>query len=126
MLLQRNYDDHLLICLEEDTANKAFIELLDELVSRHFGKENTPYKVLREGNLWKILTKDTQAYATRCKMSTSTEKEDALSLQSMTIKHLFKQGKLNVVGEIILNLLKLHKYILTTTTYFMVNDYVPI
>ena len=56
-------------------------------------------------------------------MSTSIEKEDALPLQSVTIEHLFKQGKLNVVGEIIPNLLKLHKYILTSTTYSMVNDY---
>ena len=56
-------------------------------------------------------------------MSTSTEKEDEFPLQSMTIEHPFKQGKLNIVGEIILNSLKLHKYILTTTTYFMVNDY---
>ena len=55
-------------------------------------------------------------------MSTGTEKEDSLPLQSMTIEHLFKQGNLNVVGEIILNSLKLHMYILTTNTYFMVND----
>ena len=41
----------------------------------------------------------------------------------MTIKHLLKQGKLNVFGKIILNLLKMHKYILIDATYLMVNDY---
>ena len=83
ILLQRNYENHLLICLEEDDADKALIELLDEPVGRHFGKENTPNKVLRVGNLWPLLSKDTQAYGTRCQvfqMSTSTEKEDAFPL----------------------------------------------
>lgn len=41
----------------------------------------------------------------------------------MTIEHPFKQGKLKLVVPIILNSLEMHKYILTTTTYFMVNNY---
>ena len=45
-------------------------------------------------------------------MSTSTEKEDALPLQSVTIEHPLKQGKLNVVGEINLNSLKIHSIFL--------------
>ena len=44
----------------------------------------------------------------------------------MTIEHPFKQGKLNVFGKIIPNLLKMHKYILTDATYLMVNDYAAI
>ena len=53
------------------------------------------------------------------RITTSAQKKDELPLQSMTIKHPFKQGKLNVFGKIILNLL--HKYILTNATHFMVN-----
>ena len=46
-----------------------------------------------------------------------------MPLQSTTIEHPLKQGKLNVFGKIISNLLKMHKYFLTHATYLMVNDY---
>ena len=39
-------------------------------------------------------------------------------LQPVIIKNPFKQWGLNVVGEINLNYLKLHKYIITSTNYF--------
>ena len=35
------------------------------------------------------------------RITTSAQKKDELPLQSMTIEHLFKQGKLNVFGNII-------------------------
>lgn len=56
-------------------------------------------------------------------ITTSAQKKYVFPLQSVTIEHPLKQGKLNVFGKIILNLLKLHKYILTNTTYLMVTDY---
>lgn len=41
ILLQRNYDNHLLRCLEEDDVDKTLVELHDEPAGRHFGKINT-------------------------------------------------------------------------------------
>ena len=45
-----------------------------------------------------------------------------MPVHSMTIKHLSKQGKLNGVGKIFLDLIDLHKYTLITAIHFMVDD----
>ena len=52
-------------------------------------------------------------------MSAGREKRVMFPLQSVAIENPFKQWGLNVVGEINPNYSKLHKYILTTTYYFI-------
>ena len=42
-------------------------------------------------------------------INTSAQKKYIFPLQFVIIEHLLKQGKLNVFGKIILNLLKMHK-----------------
>ena len=51
-------------------------------------------------------------------MNVGRERIHAFPLQPITIENPFEQWGLYVVGEINLNSLKLHKYILTTTNYF--------
>ena len=66
-----------------------------------------------------------QAYATIYKYlhkTTSLKNNDAMPLHSMTIEHPSKQGKLNGVGKIFLDLFNVHKYTLITTIHFMVDD----
>ena len=75
-----------------------------------------------DNHLW---TKFIQAYVTRYQdfhKTTSLRKKDAMPLQSVTIEHPSKQGKLNGVGKIFPDLFELHKYNLITTIPFMVND----
>ena len=52
----------------------------------------------------------------------STREKDAMYLNSMTIEHPSKSGKLNGVGKIFLYLLNLHRYTLITTIHFMIDD----
>ena len=66
-----------------------------------------------------------QAYITRYQYfhkTTSLSKKDAMPLLSMIIQHPSKQGKLNGVGKIFLDLFEPHKYTLITVIYFMTDD----
>ena len=60
-----------------------------------------------------------QAY----QIKSSTQKKHVLPLQTTTIEHTLIQGKFTISGKIILNLLKMHKYILTDATYLIMNYY---
>lgn len=60
-----------------------------------------------------------QAY----QINMSTKNKHVFPVQTATIKHPLIQGKLTVFGKIIPNLLKMHKYILTDSTYLIMNDY---
>ena len=51
-------------------------------------------------------------------MNAGREKIGAFPLEPVTIDNTFEQWGLDVVGEINLNSLKLHKYILTATNFF--------
>ena len=75
-----------------------------------------------DSHLWK---KCIQAYVARyqdCHRTTRLRKKDAMPLHSVTIEHPSKQGKLNGVGKIFLDLFEPHKYTCITTIYFMVDD----
>lgn len=52
-------------------------------------------------------------------MNARREKRHEFPLQHVTVQNPFGQWGLNVVGEINPNSSKFHKYILTTTDYFL-------
>ena len=121
VLFRQNYDKVLLRCLEKDNVEHIFTELHDGLEGDHFNGETTAHKVLRAGYYWPTLFKDAQTHAKicqRCQVIAGRERRPAFPLQPVTIKNPFEQWGLDVVGEINLNSLKLHKYILTATDYF--------
>ena len=107
--------------MEKDDAEHILIELHDGLVGGHFSGETTTHKVLREGYYWPTLFKHAHAHAWKCqicRVNASRERRSAFPLHPVTIENPFEQWGLDVVGEINLNSLKLHKYILTATDYF--------
>ena len=53
-----------------------------------------------------------------CQVNANRERRLAFPLQPVTVENPFEQWGLDVVGEINLNSLKLHKYILTAIDYF--------
>jgi hypothetical protein len=53
-----------------------------------------------------------------CQVNAGRGRRPAFPLQPVTIENPFKHWELDVVGEINMNSLKLHKYILTATDYF--------
>ena len=75
-----------------------------------------------DSHLWKQYI---QAYAIKYQdfhKTKSSREKYAISLQSMTIEHPSKQGKLNGVGKIFLDLFELSKYPFITTIHFMIDD----
>jgi hypothetical protein len=100
---------------------KDNVELRDGPAGGHFSGETTTHKVLREYYYWPTLFKDALADARKCQIcqvNAGREGKPAFTLQPVPIKNPFEQWGLVVVGEINMNSLKLHKYILTTTNYF--------
>ena len=107
--------------MEKDDAEHILTELHDGPTGGHFRGETTVHKVLRAGYYWPTLFKDAHAHARKCQIrqvNVGRERRPTFPLQLVTIKNLFKQWGLDVVGEINLNSSKLHKYILTATDYF--------
>ena len=107
--------------MEKDDDEYILIELHDGLAGGHFSEETTSHKVLRAGYYWPTLFKDAHAHARKCQIcqvNGGRERSFAFPLHPVTIENPFEQWGLDVVGEINLNSLKLHKYILTTTDYF--------
>ena len=92
------------------------------MVGGHFSGKTTAHKVLRASYYWPTLFKDAHAHARKfeiCQVNAGRERRHAFPLQPVTIENPFEQWGLDVVGEINLNSSKLHKYILTTTDYFL-------
>ena len=121
VLFQQNYDKVLLRCLEKDYVEHILIDLHDGPAGGHFSGETTAHKVLRVGYYWPTLFRDAHAHVRKfqiCKVNVGKERTHAFPLHPVTIANPFEQWGLDVVGEINLNSLKLHKYILTTTDYF--------
>jgi flagellar assembly factor FliW len=87
----------------------------------YFAGDTTAHKILRVGYYCPTLFKDAHTYARNyksCQMSSGREKRAVVPLQLVTISRPFEQWGINVIGEIILNSSKQHKYILTATEYF--------
>jgi hypothetical protein len=121
LLFRQNYDKVLLRCLEKDDVEHKLTELNDGPIGSHFSGETTAHKVLRVGYCWPTLFKDAHAHARKCQIcqvNAGRERRPTFPLQPVTIKNPFEQWGLDVVGEINLKLLKLHKYILIATNYF--------
>ena len=121
VLFWQNYDKVLLRLLEKDDVEHILIELHDGPAGGHFSGETTAHKVFREGYYWPTLFKDAHAHAWKCQIcqvNACKERRPTLPLQPVTIENPFKQWGLDVVREINLNSLKLHKYILIATDYF--------
>ena len=121
VLFRQNYDKVLLICLEKYDAKHILTELHDGMASGHFSGDTTTHKVLREGCCCHTLFKDAHAYAWKCQIcqvNVGRERRPAFPLHPITIENPFEHWGLEVVGEINLNSLKFHKYILSATDYF--------
>jgi hypothetical protein len=108
----------LLRCLEKQEADKVLFELHDGPTGGHFRGDTTAHKILRAGYYWSTLFKDSHAYVRKCKIcqtSSSQDKKPALPLQPVIIEQPFEQWGLDIIGEIIPNSSKKHRYILTAT-----------
>ena len=95
--------------------------LHDHPVGGHFVGNTTAHKVLRVGYYWPTLFKGSHAYARNCKtcqISVGKERRAAIPLQHVTVSRPFEQWGLDIIGEIMPNSSKLHKYILTASDYF--------
>ena len=122
VLFRHNYDKVLLRCLEKDDAEHILTELYDGLAGGHFSGETTTHKVLRAGYYFPTLFKYAHVHARKyqiCQVNAGRETRPAFPLQPITIENPFEQWGLDVVGEINPNSSKLHKYILTSTDYFL-------
>lgn len=96
-------------------------ELHDGSVSGHFGGDTTTHKNLHAGYYWPTSFKDTHAHMRKCKVcqaSSGRVKIPALPWQLVVIDQPFKQWGLDAISEIVPNLSKKHKFILTTTNLF--------
>lgn len=104
--------------MEKDDVEHILAELH---VGSHFSGETTAHKVLRAAYYWPTMFKDAHAHAWKCQIcqvNAGREGRPAFPLHPVTIENPFEQWGLDVVGEIILNLSKLHKYILTAIDFF--------
>eukprot|EP00253_Pinus_taeda_P019733 PITA_19733 len=119
--LRQNYDFVLLRCLEKPETQRVLRELHDGPVGGHFGSDTTAHKVIHAGYYWPTLFKDAHEYVRKCRnfqTSSGRQKKSAFPLQPVNIKQPFEQWGLDIIGEIIPNSSKQHKYILTATDYF--------
>jgi hypothetical protein len=122
VLFHINYDGVLLRCLKHEDEKKVLREIHHGPASGHFAGNTTTHKILRSNYYWPTLFRDAHTYARNCKtceMSTKREKREVVPLQLVNISRPFEQWGLDFIGEIIPNYSKQHKYILTTTKYFM-------
>jgi hypothetical protein len=121
ILFYINYDGVLLICIEQDDVGNIMREPHDGPLGGNFVRETMTHKILRASYYWPILFRDTHAYARKCnacQVSDGREKRGVVLLQPMTISRPFEQWGMYVIGEIIPNSSKQHKYILTSIYYF--------
>jgi len=96
-------------------------ELHDGPVGRHFAGNTTAHEILHAGYYWPTLFKDAHEYARKCKTcqtAAGRENKPTFPLQSVNIQQPFEQWGLNIIGEIVPNSSKQHKYIPTSTNYF--------
>ena len=121
VLFWMNYDKVLLRCLEKDDVEHILIELHDGPAGSHFNEDTTAHKILRAGYYWPTLFKGAHAHARKCQIcqvNAGREIRPTFPLQPVTIENPLEQWGLDIVGEINLNSLKLHKYFLTVTDCF--------
>jgi hypothetical protein len=122
VLFRFNYDGVLLIFLKREDADKALKQLHDGPAGGHFARDTTTHKILNVVYYCPSLFKDAHTYSRNCKtcqISTGREKREVIPLQSMTVSRSFEKLGLDIIGEITPRYSKQHKYILTSTNYFM-------
>jgi hypothetical protein len=121
VLFKKNYDSMLLRCLEKQEADKVLFDIHNGLAGGHFEGDTTTHKILHAGYYWMTLFKDSQAYVQKCKIcqiSTRRDKKPTLPFHPVIIEQPFEQWGLDIIGEIVPNSSKQHRYILTATDYF--------
>ena len=121
VLFHQNYINVLLRYLEKDDVVQVLTKLHGGLAGKHFNKETTMHKVLREGYYWSTMFKYAHSYGRKCEIfqvNAGTERRPTFPLQQVTVQNPFQQWGLDIVDEINPNSSKNHKYILTTTNHF--------
>ena len=122
MLFRINYDSILLICLEKSKVQIVLQELHDGPVSGHFGGDSTTRTILHARYYWPPLFKYTHAYIRQfktCQIVARRQRKLTLPLELVNIEQPFEEWGLNIIGEIIPHSSKKHRYIPTTTDYFI-------
>ena len=121
VLFRKNHDSILLRCLEKTEAKKILQELHDGPTGGHFGGDTTAQKIIHVGYYWPTLFKDTHDYVRKwkiCQTASGRQRKPAFPLQPVSIEQPFEQWGLDIIGEILPNSSKKHKYILTAIYYF--------
>ena len=93
VLFWHNYDNVLLIFLENVNVDHFLTELHDGLVGGHFDEETTIDRVLREGYYWPTLFRDAHIYARKChicQVNAGRERRYAFPLQPITVQNPFE------------------------------------
>eukprot|EP00253_Pinus_taeda_P018126 PITA_18126 len=96
-------------------------ELHDGPTGGNFGGNITTHKILHASYYWPTIFKDAHEHARKCKTCETAdgrEKKPAFPLHPVNIQQPFEQWRLDIIGEIVPNSSKQHKYILIATDYF--------
>lgn len=120
-LFRNHHLDILLICLEYHEAQQVFKYLHDILAGGHYAGDTTNHKVMWVGLNWPTLFKDSHACVQKrliFQKNAGRQARSSALLQPIAVEEPFQQWGLDVIGEIIPNLSKKHRYIFTTTNYF--------
>ena len=111
----------LLRCLEKQEDDEVLFDLHDGPAGGHFGGDTTTHKILGVGYYWMTLLKDSHAFVQKCKIcqiSTRQDKKLTLPFHPVIIEQPFEQWGFDIIGEIVPNSSKQHRYILTSIDYF--------
>ena len=111
----------LLRCLEKTEAKKVLQELDDGPAGGHYAGDATAHKLLRAGDYWPTLFKDSYNYVRKCQVcqtAVGKQRKASMPLQPVNIEQPFNQWGLDIIGEIIPHSSKQHRYILMATDYF--------
>lgn len=90
-------------------------ELHDGPAGGHLRGNTIAHKILHAGYYWPTIFKDSHEYARKCKTFQTTagrERKPTFPLQSVNIQQPFEQWGLYIIGEIVPNSSKLHRFIL--------------
>jgi len=121
-LFWKNHESIVLNCLIKEEVNKVLKEFHAGDCGGHLYWKSTPDKILRAGFYWPTLFADVKKFVTachQCQIFEGKRKLLPLPLRLISIERHFQQWGLDFIGEIHPPSSGQHKWILTTTDYFI-------